>query len=261
MTKRILPTLLNLVQVLTDGPDKPRVREDKGVRCLHFEGGVVQSSMRIAAPFALDLSYTRTMMGFLLFHAEPRHILLVGLGGGSLSKYCYRELPQARITTLEIDPDVIALRDQFLIPADDERFRVVPMDACDYLAQSDIQADVILLDGYDAAGLPNRLCAASFYADCRRALSAQGVLVANLWGGEPNRAVYVDRLRTIFDGRVWWSHPPDSRNLIVFAVKNEHYYPQWSRLMASAQTLGARHGLDLPQVVNDMRQRPDPDDC
>ena len=83
-----------------------------------------------------------------------------------------------------------------------------------------LQADIILLDGYDAEGLPSCLCAESFYANCWQALSAQGVLVANLWGGEPNRGVYLNRLRGIFDGRVWWSKPRDSSNLIVFAVKN-----------------------------------------
>jgi spermidine synthase len=241
-----------------DSPGKPRDHEDGGVRCLRFDGGVAQSSMRVAAPFELDLSYTRTMMGFLLFNAEPRHILLVGLGGGSLSKYCHRQLPQARITTLEINREVIALRDEFLIPPDDERFQVLQADACEYLATNDVQADVILLDGYDAEGLPNRLCTQAFYADCRRALSAHGVLVANFQSDEPYRAVYLDRLRAIFDGRAWWSRPCASGNLIVFALKSAHDHPQWSRLLSTAQSLGARYGLDLPQVIKDLRWRADP---
>jgi spermidine synthase len=259
MTKRILPAIRDFVQILVDGWGKPGVSEDGGVRSLQFSNGAVQSSMRVSEPFELDLSYTRAMMGFLLFNAEPQHILLVGLGGGSLSKYCYCQFPQARITTLEISPDVIALRDEFLVPPDDERFEVVHTDACEYLARRDVHADVILLDGYDAEGLPSCLCTESFYSNCWQALNAQGVLVANLWGGELNRGVYLNRLRGIFDGRVWWSKPRDSSNLIVFAVKNEYFYPQWSRLMSKAQTLGKRYRLDLPWVVNDMRQREDPD--
>jgi spermidine synthase len=260
MTKHTLPALRDLIEILVDSQVAPGVHDEDGVRCLRFNEGVVQSSMRISEPFELDLSYTQTMMGFLLFNAEPRHILLVGLGGGSLSKYCHRQFPQARITTLEINPDVIALRDKFLIPPDDERFQVIQADASEYLARSDVQADILLLDGYDAAGLPHCLCSESFYSNCWQALTAHGVLVANLWNGEPNRAVYLDRLNGIFDGRVWWSRPNDSNSLIVFAVKSAHYYPQWSRLMSAAQTLGARYRLDLARVVNDMRERPDPDD-
>ncbi len=257
MTK---PVLRDLVKTLVDSQVTPRAHDEDGVRCLRFGGGTVQSSMRISAPLELDLAYTQTMMGFLLFNAEPRDILLVGLGGGSLSKYCHRRFPQARITTLEINPEVIALRDEFLIPPDDERFRVVQVDACEYLARSDLQADVLMLDGYDAAGLPDSLCSKSFYSNCWQALSAHGVLVTNLWNGEPKRAVYLDRLNGIFDGRVWWSKPDDSNSLIVFAVKSAHYYPQWSRLMATALALGARYRLDFSRVVNDMRERPELDD-
>lgn len=257
MVKRILPALRSLAQILVDDPATPRVHEDEGVRCLRFNNGVVQSAMRVDAPFELDLSYTRAMMGFMLFNAEPRAILIVGLGGGSLPKYCYHEFPDARITTLEINPDVIALRDAFLIPPDDERFRIVAADGRDYLAGSEVQADVIMLDAYDAAGLPDGLCSEAFYSNCWKTLSDRGVLVVNLWGGEPRRAVYVERLRAVFDGRVWWSRPRDSSGLIVYAVKDARYYPQWSRLMATAHTLDARYRLDLARVVDDMRQRPD----
>lgn len=259
MAKHTLHALRDVVQLLMPDAGKPCIQDDDGVRCLRFDSGALQSAMRLSEPFALDLSYTKTMMGFMLFNAEPRHILLVGLGGGSLSKYCYRRFPNARITTLEIDPDVIALRDEFLIPPDDERFRVVQADARDWLASAAAQADVILLDAYDAAGLPDDLCAEPFYSNCWRVLDDQGVLAANYWGGEPDRGVYLERLRAIFDGRVWWSRAPDSDNLIAFAVKNPRFYPQWSRLMAKAQALDKLYALDLVKVVNDLRARPDPD--
>lgn len=45
---------------------------------------------------------------------------------------------------------------------------------------------------------------------------------------------------------------PDARGPVVCAVKNEHFYPQWSRLIAKAQTLGKRYRLDLPWVVKNM---------
>lgn len=257
MAKGILPALRGLMKTLVDDEVAPKVYNEGGVRCLRFRHGVVQSAMRISDPFALDLSYTRAMMGFLLFNTAPRDILIVGLGGGSLPKFCYREFPQARVTTVEIDPAVIALRDEFLIPADDERFRIVQADGCDYLIRDDLQADIIMVDGYDPIGLPDRLCSEAFYANCWKALSTQGVLVANLWGGARNRASYVDRLRDIFDDRVWWSRPRESSGLIVYAAKDKRYYPQWSRLMSQAQTLDARYRLDLVRVVNDMRDRPE----
>jgi len=55
-------------------------------------------------------------------------------------------------------------------------------------------------------------------------------------------------------------HSADSSNLIVFVVKNERIYPQWSRLMSKAQTLGKRYRLELPWGINNMLLREDPDD-
>lgn len=260
MAKRLLPSLRDAVRFLVDAPVTPRVHDDDDVRCLRFNSGVVQSSMHRSDPFGLVLSYTRAMMGFLLFNPDPREILIIGLGGGSLPKYCYRQFPRARITTVEISAEVIALRDEFLIPPDDERFRIVPADAAEYLARAGLRADVILLDGYDAAGLPPGLCSEAFYATCRQVLGDSGVLVANLWGGEPNRRVYLDRLRAVFGERVWWSKPGESSSVVVYALGDENYVPHWPHLAEAARALDARHRLDLAQAVRDMRRCPDPDD-
>ena len=61
------------------------VSEQGGLRSLHLGSDTVQSTMRIADPIELVLSYTRAMMGFLLFHPQPRHVAMLGLGGGSLA--------------------------------------------------------------------------------------------------------------------------------------------------------------------------------
>ena len=46
------------------------------------------------------------MMGFLLFKPEPGNIAMIGLGGGSLAKFCHRDLPRSRIQAIEINPHV-----------------------------------------------------------------------------------------------------------------------------------------------------------
>jgi spermidine synthase len=79
----------------------------------------------------LVLSYTRTMTAFILFNSEPKRIAVIGLGGGSMPKWCYRQLPSTDITVIEINPKVVPLRDQFYIPAGDDRFRVICGDGAD----------------------------------------------------------------------------------------------------------------------------------
>lgn len=258
MMRILVPALRSFMQTVAGGLTAPRVEEAGGVRKLRFDGAAVQSAMRLDAPFALELGYTRAMMGFLLLRPDPRRIVVVGLGGGSLPKFCHRALPKARLTVIEIDPRVIALRDQFLIPPDGERLRVIEADASEYLARAAAAADVVLVDGYDRWGLPERLCSDAFYADCRRALTPGGVLVANLWGQEPNRARYLKRLIRAFDGQVWWSRPRESACLVAYALNGDRR-PPWTRMIARARTLDARHRLDLVHTVLQMRARPDPD--
>ncbi len=172
-------------------------------RSLHFTSQEIQSSMSLLNPDALEIEYTRMMMGFLLFKPMPQHILMVGLGGGSLPKFCYRYLPQSRITVVEIDPAVIALRDTFMVPPDGERFQVVQADAAQYMRERDGDADVVLLDGYVAGGIPAPLCTAGFYADCHRALRADGLLVGNFHVNHADHHRYLERLRTVFGNAMW----------------------------------------------------------
>ena len=69
------------------------IREEAGVRTLHFGSDWIQGAMRIARPWNLELDYTREMMTSLLLREEsrfPRRVLLIGLGAASLTKFLYR---------------------------------------------------------------------------------------------------------------------------------------------------------------------------
>ena len=114
--------------------DKPFVVDNGQRRFLHFDFDAIQSAMEVSNPERLALAYTRKMMAFLLFNRTPERILLLGLGGGSLAKFCYSKLPAASITAVEVNEDVIALRDEFSIPADDHRFRVINADGGAYVS-------------------------------------------------------------------------------------------------------------------------------
>ena len=130
-----------------------------------------------------------------------------------------RQLPHSRITVLELRADVIALRGQFAIPPDDERFRVIHADASRYMASLRGAADVLLVDGFDEDGLPPALGSAGFYADCRRALRPGGVLVANVFSYDPQYPAVLRRLRACFHQRVGSFHGIAGNNRLLFAIK------------------------------------------
>ena len=199
---------------------KPMVYQRRKSLALMFDVFSLQSEMRMDAPDELVLGYTQSMMGCLLFQPEPRQIGMIGLGGGSLAKFCYRHLPLASISVAEIDADVIALRDQFLIPGDDARLAVHCIDGAEFVQQVEERYDVLMVDGFDRRGQPPQLCSQRFYDDCCRALNAGGVLAVNLANDDPlETAAYVERMRRSFDGAVIVIDALDSLNTIVFACK------------------------------------------
>lgn len=198
-------------------PPKPYIVDTETTRSLHFGPELIQSRMLRREPDTLVFDYTRTMMGFLLFLAQPRQVAMIGLGGGSLAKFCHRFLPLARIEVVEIDADVIALRDEFQVPRNDRRFSVRMDDGARFVAAAQRRFDVILLDGYDAAGMPARLAAAGFVEDCRGALRRGGLLVVNLARDDPNLERFRQRLRRHFDGAVLGVDDADQGNHILFA--------------------------------------------
>ena len=198
---------------------RPFIQNAGTRRTLHFTQKEIQSSMSTLNPDALELEYTRMMMGFVLFKPEPAHMLMVGLGGGSLPKFCYRYLAGADISVVEIDPAVIGLRDAFMVPQDNARFRVIQADAADYLHDVSDQADVIFLDGFGVGGIPDALCSTAFYADCYRALRDDGILVINFHVNHPLHHEYLDRVRESFGSSMFEVVDDDMTNSIVFACK------------------------------------------
>ena len=90
-----------------DDNESVYISEKFGVRTLHIGSDTVQSSMRIARPNDLEVSYTRSMMAFLLFNPTPANVLMVGLGGGSLAKFIYHQLPQTRTVAIEVNAQVV----------------------------------------------------------------------------------------------------------------------------------------------------------
>src|SRR6476620_10511874 len=81
---------------------RPRIYQDGDSVSLQFQIGEIQSEMLASDPNFLVLSYTRTMVAFTLFNPAPRRIAIIGLGGGSIPKWCYHQLPVTHITVIEI---------------------------------------------------------------------------------------------------------------------------------------------------------------
>lgn len=232
----------------------PLVREDERKKLMRFDARYLQSAMYKHAPFDLALSYTRTVMGFLLLQPEPRDILILGLGGGSLSKFCFRYLPHARVTTVEIDAGVIALREEFEIPPDDQRFRIVHMDGAKFIESCEGQGfDVIVLDAYDRDGLPDSLSSQDFYDRCAMIVRDGGVIVANYLENDRRHALYCGRLSRACDDRLVRIQADRGSNRIVYGLIGGGF-PSPAELQHRARQLSASQPLNYRLLATQIQQ-------
>jgi len=234
---------------------KPFLHEYRGALSLHFEPQAIQSRMRRDAPDELVLGYTKAMMAFLLFHPAPARIAMIGLGGGSMAKYCLRYLPAVDFTAIEISPEVIAFRSDFSIPSDSERFRVICGDGADYVRDASNRVDALIVDGFDASGQPPQLCSQDFYDLCEAKLSDTGVLVTNFWAADVEYGACISRLRNSFGNRVVSISSEDPENRIVFACKGPGFPPPQRDLLRRVRELDAVHPIDFLSTAKSILRR------
>ena len=229
----------------------PIVEQDGESVIMSFDETSIQSRMRLDDPTALDLDYSRVMMAFLLLQPQPESILMIGLGGGSMAKYCHRHLPQARITVVEINPEVIAARETFQVPADDELFSVVQGDGAMFLATTPRDSyDVILVDGFGPEGeQPEDLCSLAFYKACRAALRPSGVLMVNLQDQEPLCSRLIGRIWQMFGEPVVPLEVACGGNLVVLASDESAFKACATSLRRRWRELDAVHQATLDDVL------------
>jgi spermidine synthase len=148
-------------------------------------------------PLWLSSAYTQAMCLGLLWTPTPSRIISIGLAGGRLPLVLHHAFPLCRFTSIDIDPDVLPLAQQYFGFVTDERQEVILSDGrstVTNLAPED-QADVLFVDAYAGCNEhPPHLTTLEFFSICRRHIRPGGALVANLMEHDPQLP---HRLRTL----------------------------------------------------------------
>ena len=232
------------------------ISEEGGVRYLHFGSVWIQGAMRLRDPFHLELDYTRELFAGLLFNPDPRNILLLGLGAGSASKFAWKVCPKAKVTTVELNPAVIAVaHSQFELPPDSKRMRTLRADAQEHIASASVSADYLIVDVYDAAARGPVLSSPEFYANCRAALADadHGVMAVNLFGRHKSFETNLRNIEKAFDGRLLVLPASERGNVIAFGLAGAVAQIKVSELRSRAALLKEHTGLQFSRWVGGFR--------
>jgi len=236
-------------------PSLPEVNfSDWGdVRYLHLGTEWVQGSMKLDAPFEIELEYVQRMMAWLLF-VEPasvakRHAMQLGLGAASLTKFCRKQL-RMRTTAIELNPQVVAAcRGWFKLPADDLKLSVVIADAAQEIRrpQWSESVDALQVDLYDHEAAAPVLDSEDFYADCRRLLTEDGSMTVNLFGRSSSYERSVEKIVAAFGAEAVWAFKPTREGNTVVLAQRHASRPKRTLLAERAQSIQTRWGLPAPK--------------
>lgn len=228
--------------------DEPTLSDAGGIRYLHFGSEWVQGAMDSRDPSRLVLEYTRQMMAWLLFldpPAAPRTIGTLGLGAGSLTRFCLKHTP-SRVQVVEWNPQVVSICHMFFrLPEPGRRLRMAVADAGDWVLDpaNQGQCSVLMVDLYDALAQGPVRDSVEFYAGCRAVLGEVGVLAVNLFGEHASFPRNIANLDQAFDGRVVVLPEIDAGNRVALAFTGPVLTVEQADLLARAEDVEARYGL------------------
>jgi spermidine synthase len=223
------------------------------IRYLHLGTEWVQGSMKLDAPFEIELEYVQRMMAWLLF-VEPasvasRHAMQLGLGAATLTKFSRKAL-RMRTTAIELNPQVVAAcRGWFKLPADDLKLSVVIADAGVEIRKAQWQGsvDALQVDLYDHEAAAPVLDSEDFYADCRALLTEDGAMTVNLFGRSSSYARSLEKIVNVFGAEAVWAFKPTREGNTVVLAQRSAQRPKRALLAERAQTIQTRWNLPAPK--------------
>ena len=242
----------------TKNTDLPEVNfsEEGPIRHLHLGSEWIQGSMLVEAPNELVHEYIQRMMAWLLF-IDPstvgqRQAVQLGLGAGSLTKFCAKELRMKNTTAIELNPQVLhACRGWFKLPADSARMQVVLADASQEIRQAKWQGavDALQVDLYDEEAAAPVLDSADFYADCRKVLTDEGCMTVNLFGRTSSFQKSVDKMAAAFGKDAIWAFKATREGNTVVLAQRTPSRPSRAVLADRADYIQSHWGLPADKWV------------
>jgi spermidine synthase len=197
-----------------------------------------ESVTNLSDPDDLPVAYTRTMTASLVYPRALKRLLMIGLGGGSISTYLGRAMKEIEIDTVEIDPGVIDVARKFFGIKDSPRVRYLDGDGRVFLTRNKTQYDLILVDAFHGGYVPFHLLTREFYALVRQRLAPGGAAVFNVHDGT---RLYASTLRTLGVVFATTELYPSGEGEVSVVVTDET--PEAEALERRAAALQEAHGF------------------
>ncbi|WP_404343322.1 spermidine synthase [Pseudoalteromonas mariniglutinosa] len=161
------------------------VEQNGDLLCLKFDEKSRKSSqscMYKSAPKKLVFNYTKLTFASLLLIENPENVLIIGLGGGTLSNMIHELYPHASIENVEIDPAVIKVAREYFAFQENAKVTSKVQDGRIFVKRARLQKkqyDWIILDAFNGDYIPEHLLTKEFFQELKSVLTPKGIVAAN----------------------------------------------------------------------------------
>jgi spermidine synthase len=241
------------------------VDETDGRRCLRFllkaNASHNQSCLDLAAPDRLIFDYARATLAGLFFVPQPRTILIIGLGGGTLHMAFHKLVPQARIDVVELDEAVVKAARQYLQFKEDDMLNVFVNDGRIFVKRALKQGrhyDVILLDAFNGDYIPEHMMTREYLQELKVLLSEHGLLMANTFGSSKLYDAESVTYAHVF-GNFYYIRNGKHSNRVIFTMPRQPL-PAPAALLEQAKQLADSFRpfhADAKRLVDSIQTTPD----
>ncbi|MCJ8293133.1 MAG: fused MFS/spermidine synthase [Colwellia sp.] len=241
--------------------------EDKGdLRCLKFNvksNKTRQSCLYKSKPEQLVFNYTKLLLTGLLVKPEPSRILIIGLGGGTMSNTLHQLLPDSFIDNVEIDQSVIKVARQYFGFLENEQIKTYSQDGRVFVKRALLKQqeyDWIILDAFNGDYIPEHLMTKEFLEEIKSLLSKNGILTANTFSSSKLYGYESATYKSVF-GDFYQVTNQDYSNRIILAGKSglgkkdhsEHETVNQSEDISKLATELLAIGVDVRKLYQKMK--------
>jgi len=180
-----------------------------------------QSCYNPDKPDYLVFSYTKLVMAGLSIKPDPKSILIIGLGGGTLPMSLEKVYPQSHIDTVEIDQAVLDVAKKWFSYKESTLQKTHILDGRIFTKRQLIKGkryDLIILDAFNGDYIPEHMMTVEFLNEIKRLMNEDGLLISNTFS---DNTLYDHESATyqhVF-GSFNYVHSKKSSNRVIFTNK------------------------------------------
>ena len=219
---------------------------------LRSNDNALQSLIDLEKPHKLGLRNLEHLMSVLLFIPRPDRILMLGTAAGSLLHFLRHYYPQAEITAVDIDAELVEkmLQIEVLPPAGDGLTYVYD-DAAHFISNSAESYDLVLVDVFSGAQSPAWLLEKSCINGLYQILGKHGALAYNLLiDSEHKFKLFYRDLRLVFQRQTLCLPVKGLENTIAFGIRHPLTAREMAWYMNHAMEISEQLEIDFLQILS-----------